>query len=190
MSIWYRKRIRINTESIWMGFLRCRSCNRQELEQEGPNRQSPRIREAPGGQGRRSPFELTNVELEGQVRWWNRLDLSASAAGRMRLRRLECRRILTQPVDQTLSPQDWQGEERGGKKGKRKGYEEEKERGTRRRFSTFSLQAGVGGRKKEKEEVKKLRRRYTAGLYGNPRDRVEAEHLKVSVQRTVNLQSP
>jgi hypothetical protein len=33
-------------------------------------------------------------------------------------------------------------------------------------FSTFSLQAGVGGRKKEKEEVKKLRRRYTAGLYG------------------------
>jgi hypothetical protein len=108
----------------------------------------------------------------------------------MRLRRLECRRILTQPVDQTLSPQDWPGEERGGKKGKRKGYEEEKERGTRRRFSTFSLQAGVGGRKKEKEEVKKLRRRYTAGLYGNPRDRVEAEHLKVSVQRTVNLQSP
>lgn len=52
MSIWYRKRIRINKKSTWMGFLRCRSSNRQELEQEGPNRQSPRIREAPGGQGR------------------------------------------------------------------------------------------------------------------------------------------
>ena len=67
-----------------------------------------------------SPFELTNVDLEGQVRWWNRLDLSASAAGRMRLRRLECRRILTQPVDQTLSPQDWQG---GGERRKKKGRE-------------------------------------------------------------------
>ena len=69
----------------------------------------------------------------------------------MRLRRLECRRTVTQPVDQTLgSPQDWQGG--GGKKGKRKGYEEEKERGTRRRVLTFSLQAGVGreGRKRKR----------------------------------------
>lgn len=52
-----------------MDFLRCRSSNRQELEQEGPNRQKSE------GSGRHradkdegSPFELTNVELEGQVR--------------------------------------------------------------------------------------------------------------------------
>lgn len=42
--------------------------------------------------------------------------------------------------------------------------EEEKERGTRRRFLTISLQAGVEGRR-EKEEVKK-KRRYTCGQYG------------------------
>lgn len=49
MSIWYRKRIRINKKSTWMGFLRCRSSNRQELEQEGPNRQKS---EDQGGTGR------------------------------------------------------------------------------------------------------------------------------------------
>ncbi|EKV07860.1 hypothetical protein PDIG_62010 [Penicillium digitatum PHI26] len=39
----------------------------------------------------------------------------------MRLRRLECRRTVTQPVDQTLgSPQDWQRGGRGGKRGREK----------------------------------------------------------------------
>ena len=38
----------------------------------------------------------------------------------------------------------------GGEKGKRKGYEEEKERGTRRRVLTFSLQAGVERERKRK----------------------------------------